>query len=184
MAADRISREAAELVAIPPNTWYVKKINWLLEQPMIRDKIENVPVNEKLFESLKKHRMINPILVTQTWYPIVGSQRIRACFELKKIDPEHQILEQQIRVARFEKDYWNMYYLWGDESLRSKAIAIWFQTVELAWKSIHYIHEVDFSGTDMREFERIGDNLKWNIPEEHLKHFDGYLPPGALKNAI
>lgn len=183
MADNRITKSTAELVAIPPSTWYVKKISWLLEQSMIKDKIKSVPVNEKLLESLKKHRMINPILVTSSWYPIVGSQRIRACMHIKEEDPENPILEQEIRVDRLEKDYWNMYYLWGDEDFRAKAIAIWFQTVELAWKSMHYIHEIDFSGTEMREFERIGDELQWDIPKEHLDKFKGYLPKG-MKNAV
>lgn len=171
MADDRVSKSTAELVAIPPTTWYVKKVSWLIQQKGITDNIENVPVNEKLLESLKKHKMINPILVMPHWYPIVGSQRIRACYELAKTEPNHPLLDQEIRVARFEKEYWNMYYLWGDEDFRSKAIAIWFQTVELAWKSIHYIADKDFSGNDMRLFERIGDELTWNLPEDARKRF-------------
>ena len=165
MADDRISKSTAELVAIPPTTWYVKKVSWLLEQEAIIKNIKNVPVNEKLLESLKRDRMINPILTMNHWYPIVGSQRIRALMHLKETEPNHPGLEQEIRVARLDKDYWNMFYLWGDEDFRSKAIAIWFQTVELAWKSIHYIQDTDFAGTDMREFERIGDQLVWNLPE-------------------
>jgi hypothetical protein len=171
MADDRVSKSTAELVAIPPTTWYVKKVSWLLQQKGIIDNIENVPVNEKLLQSLKSHKMINPILVMPHWYPIVGSQRIRACYELAKTEPDHPLLHQEIRVARFEKEYWNMYYLWGDEDFRSKAIAIWFQTVELAWKSIHYIADKDFSGTDMRLFERIGDELTWNLPEDAREKF-------------
>lgn len=165
MADDRISKLRAELVAIPPTTWYVKKVSWVLEQESIIKNIENVPLNQKLMDSLKKDKMINPILTMNQWYPIVGSQRIRACKEIQKLDPTHPILDQEIRIARFDADYWNMFYLWGDENFRHRAIAIWFQTVELAWKSIHYIYDTDFSGTDMKEFERIGDQLVWNLPD-------------------
>ena len=35
MAYDRISRETAELVKLPPNTWYVRTVGWLLEQEKV-----------------------------------------------------------------------------------------------------------------------------------------------------
>ena len=44
---------------------------------------------------------------------------------------------------------------------RDKAVAIWFQMVELAWKSKHYEYEKDTSGVAMTEFELLGDTLKW-----------------------
>lgn len=165
MADKRIGIATAELIALPPNTWFVKEVSWILEQDTIQKNIKNVPVNEKLLESLKKNRMINPILTMPNWYPIVGSQRIRCCAHVAETEPDHPLLKQKIRVARFDKDWWNMFYLWGDEDFRHRAVAIWFQTVELAWKSQHYIEDKDFSGTDMRVFERIGDELKWNLPE-------------------
>lgn len=56
MADDRISRATAEIVGIPPTTWNVKTVSWLLEQPIIIENIHKVPVNEKLLESLKKIR--------------------------------------------------------------------------------------------------------------------------------
>ena len=43
MADDRISRETAELIPLPPHTWYVKTIGWLLDQPKVKENIENVP---------------------------------------------------------------------------------------------------------------------------------------------
>lgn len=171
MAYDRISKDTAELVAIPPTQWLTKKVSWVLEQDAIVKNIKNVPVNEPLLDSIKKNKIINPILTMPNWYPIVGSQRIRACLHVQETEPDHPLLQQNIRVARFEKDYWNMFYLWGEEDFRHKAIAIWFQTVELAWKSIHYIQEKDFSGTDMRSFEKLGDELQWNLPEGAREKF-------------
>lgn len=161
MASHRVSRDTAELVAIPPTTWYVKKINWLLEQEKIKQNIATVPVNEELLESISKYKIINPILCLPSWYPLVGSQRIRVCQHIKETDPNSPVLQQEIRVAKFDAEYWNAFYLWGEEDFRSKAIAVYFQMIELAWKSIHYIEDKDFSNIPMTRFEEVGDELKW-----------------------
>ena len=52
MADDRISRDTAELIPMPPHTWYVKTLRWLLEQPKVKDNIKNVPLNELLSDSV------------------------------------------------------------------------------------------------------------------------------------
>ena len=60
-----------------------------------------------------------------------------------------------------------MFYLWPDKEFVKNATAIWFQTVELAWKSKVYEFTKDDSGVDMTEFEKIGDTLKgWKHKEE------------------
>ena len=46
------SRETAELVPLPPHTWYVRKISWILPQKTVKQNIEKVPINEPLMESL------------------------------------------------------------------------------------------------------------------------------------
>ena len=48
----------------------------------------------------------------------------------------------------------------GDKKERDRIIAIWFQMVELAWKSKYYKHTTDPSGKDMTYFEELGDQLK------------------------
>ena len=78
MANDRVSRETAELVPMPPNTWYIRKINWLLEQDKVKENIKSVPLNKPLMYSLLSHGMKAPILTMPNWYPIAGSQRLRA----------------------------------------------------------------------------------------------------------
>ena len=159
MADDRVSRETAELVPLPPHTWYVRKISWVLTQKTVKQNIEKVPINEPLMESLKEHGMKSPILTMPDWYPIAGSQRLRACAELVKTDP--RIGEQEIKVCRFDKQWWLLFYLWGDKDFRDKAVAVWFQMAELVWKSKYYEDETDPSGVSMREFERLGDELEW-----------------------
>ena len=161
MSSLRISRSTAELVGIPPTTWYVKKIDWMLGREEIAKNIYTVPVNEPLLESVKKYKMIHPFLCLPSWYPIVGSQRIRVCQHIKDTEPDHPLLQENIRVAKFDAEYWNAFYLWGEEDFRGKAITVYFQMIELAWKSIHYIHEKDYDDTPMTLFEDIGDQNKW-----------------------
>ena len=110
MANDRISRATAELVPLPPHTWYVKKISWLLEQPKVKENIRSVPLNENLMESLLEHGMLSPILTMPNWYPIAGSQRMRCMAELV---PNHPWLgDQEIRVCNIDTEYWLVWYLW------------------------------------------------------------------------
>ena len=98
------------------------------------------------------------------WYPIAGSQRLRCLQEIPAL------WEQEIRVCKFDKEWWLLYYLWGDTEFRNKAVAVWFQMAELIWKSMYYQNETDPDGVEMRLFERIGDELEWKhkkqIPKE------------------
>ena len=47
MAYDRVSRETAELVPLPPHTWYVRTVGWLLEQDKVKENIKSV-LNQNL----------------------------------------------------------------------------------------------------------------------------------------
>lgn len=161
MAYDRISRDTAERVALPGNTWYVRTPRQLLMETTVWKNIPNVPINTPLLESVSQYGIKAPLLVMPNWYPIVGSQRLRACFNLFENNQNHPVLDQPLRVCRFDKEWWNCFYLWGDTEFRDKAVAIWFQTVELAWKSQYYIEETDPNNTKMTEFEKLGDELPW-----------------------
>jgi hypothetical protein len=61
-----------------------------------------------------------------------------------------------VRVCKFDKEWWLLYYLWGDEEFRNRAIAIWFQMAELVWKSMYYENDPSFL-----EHEKLGDELPW-----------------------
>ena len=155
MADDRISRETAELIPLPPHTWYVKTIGWLLDQPKVKENIENVPINEPLLKSVSEHGIKAPILTMPNWYPLAGSQRLRAAFECE------WLRQQEVRVCRIDKEYWLLYYLWGEKDFRDKAVAVYFQMLELVWKSRYYEDLVDPSGVLMTDFEKLGDELDW-----------------------
>ena len=154
----RISKSTAELIPLPPTEWTVKSIEWLISQETFQKYYKSIPVNENLKKSIAEYGILSPFLVMPNWYPIVGSQRLRACAELPR---GHVVLSQEVRVARFEKEYWTHFHLWGDKEFVSKAIQVYFQTIELAWKSLHYIHGVDPSGKAMDDFEKEGNELKW-----------------------
>jgi hypothetical protein len=112
-----------------------------------------------LVEDLLKNGIEAPILVMPNWYPICGSQRLRACVDIQqKFMGMHPILQQQVRVCRFEKEYWNAFHLWGDVEFRNKAIQVYFQMLEVAFKSIHFIEDDPMR---MVKFETEGDKLKW-----------------------
>ena len=156
---NRIKKETAELIAFQPTTWYTKSVGWLLEQEPFAQNFESIPVQEELVEDLFKNGIEAPLLVMPNWYPICGSQRLRACVDIQqKFIGLHPILQQQVRVCRFEKEYWNAFHLWPDEEFRSKAIQVYFQTLEIAFKSIHFIEDDPMK---MIKFETDGDNLKW-----------------------
>ena len=156
---NRIKKETAELIAFPPTTWYNKSVGWLLEQETFAQNFENIPVQEELVQDLFKNGIEAPMLVMPNWYPICGSQRLRACVDIQqKFMGLHPILQQQVRVCRFEKEYWNAFHLWPDEEFRSKAIQVYFQTLEIEFKSIHFIEDDPMK---MIKFETDGDNLKW-----------------------
>jgi hypothetical protein len=159
VASDRIGQKSAELVGVPPFEIRVVTTDFLLEQPQVSQNIMNVPLNEPLCASIKENGILNPFLLMKMWYPLAGSQRLRAVAELKKDNPK---INLPVTVHRFLEDWHNCFYLWPDEEFRSKAIAIWFQTQEVVFKSKYYSHDKDVDETKMTEYEDIGEQLKWN----------------------
>ena len=170
MASDRIGKTSAKLVGVPPFEIVVVSTDFMLEQAQIKDNIRNVPVNQPLVDSILKENMLNPFLCMKDWYPLAGSQRIRAVLHIKEnIDETYST---QITVHRFLEDYHNIFYLWGDEDFRSKAIAIWFQLQELVFKSLYYDYEADGSGTKMTEYEDLGEKLEWEHDRNAKRKLD------------
>jgi len=159
MASDRIGIKSAKLVAVPPFEIRDVTTDFILQQPTVKENIQNVPVNKRLVDSIYNEGIKNPHLCMTNWYPLAGSQRIRAALHIKETIDENW--NENIIVHRFQEDYHNVFYLWGDEEFRSKAIAIWFQLQELVFKSLYYEHDVDESGTKMTVFEDIGEQLEW-----------------------
>jgi len=160
MASDRIGVKSANLVSVPPFEVRAITTDFILQQPTVKENIRNVPLNTRLVDSIYKEGIKNPHLCMTNWYPLAGSQRLRAALHIKEnIDKNWN---ENITVHRFLEDYHNVFYLWGDEEFRGKAIAIWFQLQELVFKSLYYEHEVDADGTKMTVYEDIGEELEWD----------------------
>jgi len=159
MASDRIAETAANLVAVPPYEVVNTTTDRLLLEPTVAQNIHNVPANHLLVASIKENGIMNPFLAMKSWYPIAGSQRLRAVQIIKQTDSDFNL---DVIVHRYLEDWWNCYYLWSDKKFRDDAIAIWFQMQEAVFKSKFYEHEVDSDGTKMTEYEDIGEKLKWN----------------------
>ena len=156
---NRIDKNIAELIAFPPVTWFTKPVGWLLEQETFAENYKNIPLQKELEEDLFQNGIEAPILVMPNWYPICGSQRLRACAEIaQEFMGLHPILKQQVRVCRFDKEYWNVFDLWPDKEFRKKAKQVYFQMLELTFKSIHFIEEDPMK---MVKFETDGDKLRW-----------------------
>jgi len=166
VASDRIGKISASLVAVPP--FEIRKVttDFILKQEVVNKNIHNVPINLPLVDSILYEGIKNPILCMTNWYPLAGSQRIRAVQHIK--EQHNKDFNLDITVHRFLKDYHNVFYLWGDEEFRSKVIAIWFQLQELVFKSLYYEHEVDESGTKMTDYEDIGEKLSWEHDEHEI----------------
>ena len=156
---NRIKKETAELIALPPMTWYTREIEWLIKQDVFAENFNRIPIHEELAKSIAANGIQAPLLVMPNWYPICGSQRLRAGVEIAKTtNGTHPILKQQVRVCRFDKEYWNVFHLWSDEEFRSKAIQVYFQMIELTFKSIHFIED---DPDTMIKYETEGDKLRW-----------------------
>jgi len=159
MASDRVSVDTCKLIGVPPYEVRSVTTRFVLQQEEVKKNIHKVPLNEKLVKSILNEGIKNPSLHLANWYPLAGSQRIRAVQHIvENIDSNWN---QNIQCHRFTEDWHNCFYLWPDIEFRNKAIAIWFQLQEVVFKSLYYEHDVDESGTEMTEFEDIGEELEW-----------------------
>ena len=160
-ATKRIGQTSAEIAPLPEMDWRVREVQWLLDQETFQKNYKDIPINNELYESIDKHGMIAPILTMSDWYPIAGSQRLRVCQAIRELRPSHKVLSQKVRVARITNEVWHVFHLWPEKEFVSKAIQVYFQCIEVVWKTRYYIYETDFSGVSMEHFESVGDKLKW-----------------------
>jgi hypothetical protein len=157
MASDRVSRETAELCPLPPYSWYWKPASFILEQEIVAQNIEKaIPVNKELMENIKSEGIKNPFMCLHSWWPFVGGQRMKAIYEIRKTDKNYDPI---IQVAKFDKPYENIWFLWGDKDFRTKANAVQYQLWELIFKSQWYNYDKTDSGVNMKHYENVGDSL-------------------------
>jgi hypothetical protein len=141
----------------PEHRWYYRSIDWLLQQPLNKH-IKNITLNEPLLKSIKEGGFINPFLFTDKWYPICGSQRLRAAMELTKKERQKTV----VRVCRFTKPVWNPFFDWHDKAEGMKCAQVYFQMAEVAFKTI-YCQDTDEKGQPMVYYEEYGNKLHWDV---------------------
>ena len=178
MASDRIGRKSAMLCPLPPHRWEWRTIDWLLEQPVNKGHLHTLPINEPLMENLLVEPMHNPILCLTNYWAIAGGQRMRALQEIKKTKPD---FNYEVKVMVFEKDWHNLYYLWGDEESRQKIIGITFQLWELVFKSMWYESDHTDTGVEMTYYEDLGEELKWPHDKKNPKNTTKSTTPKSTK---
>lgn len=140
----------------PPHRWYNKSLKWLLEQEVNQKNIPRNPLNDRLLQSLTDYGFMSPFLCMDNWYPICGSQRLRAALEL----PEEVLEQTVVRVMKLDTMIWMPFYYWGDKEEGHKCAAIYMQMIEAVFKSL-YMTSSDPQGTKMTVFEEEGNGLHW-----------------------
>jgi len=161
MASDRIGKKSAQNCPLPPHKWYWMKASELLAADICKNNIDAVGVNEPLVKSLLAHGdILNPFLCLKTWWPLCGSQRLRAIQHIRENhNPDY---DPDIRVARIEDDYINYTFLWPEKEFAEKMRMVTFQMWELVFKSLWFEHSSTKDGVAMTEFEDEGDrNEGW-----------------------
>ena len=141
----------------PNHRWCYRDIEWVLKRP-INQNIKNITLNEPLLESIRAGGFINPFLVTDKWYPICGSQRLRAAMELSTKERKNT----HIRICRFEKPVWNPFFHWHSKEEGLKCAQVWFQMAEVAFKTIYHVQE-DSKGVAMIDYEEGDNQLHWDV---------------------
>ena len=141
----------------PEHRWYYRDLEWILKRP-INKNISNITLNEPLLESIKDSGFVNPFLFTDKWYPICGSQRLRAAQELSTKQRKNTI----VRCCVFTNPVWNPFFHWYDKEEGLKACQIYFQMAEVAFKTVYCV-EKDAKDRDMISFEEGGNKLHWDV---------------------
>lgn len=159
----RIDKAKAErlMESWPPHRWYERSVLWLLQQPTNQKNVKKVPLNEPLLESIRENGFQSPFLTTDSWYPITGSQRLRAAMEL----PDEVLAQTKIRICKFDKPYWQPFFNWYNQEKGQECVQIYFQMCEVVFKTV-YMPETDNSGVPMLDFEEGGNKLHWPLRDD------------------
>ena len=159
MAADRIGIESANLVHFPLHKWKTKSVLELLSAKVVVEELEDrIPVNTPLLHSIHNEGFKNPVLLMQNGWPIAGGQRLRVCQKILAKNPDWNC---SVTVCQLEADEWNWAYLWPELEFRDKVIAVYFQMIELVFKSRYYTFDKAADGTEMTYYEELGDRMNW-----------------------
>jgi hypothetical protein len=140
-----------------PMHYWTKVSLWnLLNTPVNRKAIPNIPLNDQLLESVRKHGFVSPFLVIDTWYPICGGQRLRVAMELD----EKYLRKTLVDVCRISQPVWMPFHSWHSAEEGQKACQIFFQMFEVVFKTL-YMDTHDPDGVQLLHYEEYGNQLHW-----------------------
>lgn len=140
----------------PAHVWVQRSIHFLLNQPKNKEHIKNIPLNDKLLESVKKNGFESPFLVLDTWYPICGSQRLRVAMEM----PLKWQKNNKVWVCKFKDAPYKPLFYWPSKEEGHEAVQRWFQMCEVVFKSL-YMPTHDSDGVRMLDHEEYGNHMHW-----------------------
>lgn len=154
----RLDKQIAEelLFEWPSHRWVQKSVKFLLSQGPNAEHIKNIPLNDKLLESVKKNGFESPFLVLHTWYPICGSQRLRVAQELG----DAWCKKQKVWVCRFDNAPYKPLFYWPNKEEGHEATQRWFQMCEVVFKTL-YMPSHDKDGVRMVDHEEYGNHMHW-----------------------
>ncbi len=98
MASDRIGQKSANLVAVPPFEIRAVTTNFLLEQPQVAENIMEVPLNEKLMESIQRKWDSKSTSLHENVVPTSWLAKDKSCRRNKENYPDFDL---DITVHRF-----------------------------------------------------------------------------------
>jgi len=155
----RLKKEQVDILVkhLPSHRWYKKSLKELLSHKVVIENVPTIPLNEELLESLKKYGFVAPMLVMDSWYPICGSQRLRAALELSEEVLENTVVD----VMKLDNSVWFPFYFWQDKEEGHRCSQIMIQQLELVFKSA-YMSLDNIGGITPIYFEEEGDKLHWD----------------------
>ena len=119
----------------PVHYWCKRSINQLLKHPKNIEHIKNVPLNKNLLKSIKKEGFLSPFLVLDTWYPVCGSQRLRAAQEM----PVSWRKQEKVWVCRFTTAVYKPLFYWPNKEEGHKSVQQYFQMLEVVFKTLYMV---------------------------------------------
>ena len=155
----RMNKQTAEALVMetwPQHSWHKRSLWWLLNQNVNKKNIPNIPLNDKLLESVKRNGFVSPFLVIDTWYPICGGQRLRVASEM----PEKWLKKTEVDVCRLDRPVWKQLHHWHNQEEAHKVCQVFFQMYEVVFKSL-YMEERDPQGVPLLHYEEYGNQLHW-----------------------
>ena len=154
----RIDRKVAEELVTqwPHHYWAQYSVHYILSHAKNRQHISNVPLNDKLLESVQKNGFESPFLLLASWYPVCGSQRLRCALEM----PEKWQKKTKVWVCRFTSEVYRPLFYWPSKEEGHKSVQQYFQMLEVVFKTL-YMPSHDSSGIAMVDHEEYGNHMHW-----------------------